>query len=84
MRSPRTQLAIIGVVGCGCALLGLFSWFAYGALATRAIYTVTSRQSEVARCMASYADEYQIAQVVLGVLSVFLGWIAIARGEPSA
>ena len=79
----RKQLTVAGLVGVCSALLGLLSWVAYGAFATRAIYAVPSQQPEVAHRMASYADGFRFAQLLLGSLSIGLGWIAHARAEHS-
>lgn len=83
MLSPRTRPTVIGVVGCCCALLGFLSWIGYGKFATKGIYAVISRQSEVAHHMASYVGGFHMAQLVLGVLSIGLGWKASAMGEDS-
>jgi hypothetical protein len=75
--------AILGSVGVCCALLGLLAWIEYGSFATRAINASFSGEKASAYRMASYADGFHIAQLLLGVLSVGLGWIARARGGDS-
>jgi hypothetical protein len=74
---------IVGVLGVCAALLGLLAWIGYGTFATRDIVAVIDRESEVADRMASFADGFSIAQLLLGVLSLGLGWIAMARGGDS-
>jgi hypothetical protein len=74
---------IAGVVGICSAILGLLAWIGYGAFATRGIAAVIDHKPDLAYRMASYADGFHFAQLILGILSLGLGRIAIVRGEAS-
>jgi len=74
---------ILGLVGVTCALLGLLAWIEYGAFATRGIFAAASGQRKVAHRMASYADGFRCVQLLLGVLSIGMGWTARTRREAS-
>jgi hypothetical protein len=82
-KSQSNVPAILGVVSVCCALLGLVAWFGYGAFAMRGINAMISGEKASAYRMASYADGFHIAQLLLGLLSVGLGWTARARGGDS-
>ena len=84
MRVIQTGAMRIGLFGVGCSLLGILSWIGYGVFATRGINAVIARESEAAQRMASYAGWFSIAQPVLGVTSVVLGWNARVRAGNSA
>lgn len=60
-------------------MIGLFAWIGYGTLAMRGMNATISRDPMLARRMASYADAFSLAQLLLGMLAVALGWVAGAR-----
>jgi len=75
--------AILGVAGISCALLGLIAWIEYGLFATRGIFAASSHDMAAAYRMALYADGLHLAQLLLAVLAVGLGWNARMRGADS-
>jgi hypothetical protein len=79
----QTRPMHTGLCGVGCSLLGILSWIGYGVFATRGINAVIARESEAAQRMASYAGWFSIAQLVLGITSVVLGWNARVRAGDS-
>ncbi|WP_406696713.1 hypothetical protein V5E97_37575 [Singulisphaera sp. Ch08] len=74
---------VLGVFGVSSALVGLMAWFGYGTFATRGIAAVILSDPVLAQRMDSYAGAFSLAQLVLGILAVGLGWGARAREESS-
>jgi hypothetical protein len=81
--SGSRMSAILGLIGAACAVLGLLAWIGYGTFAMRGIEAVISHEPDLARRMTWYADAFHLAQLLLGVLAIWLGSIATARGEGS-
>jgi len=73
----------LGGVAVACALLGLFAWIGYAMFATRGINAVSARDMVSANRMASYAGWSSLAQMVLGIFAVGLGWLATTRERGS-
>jgi hypothetical protein len=69
----------LGLVALSCALVGLLACYGYGTFATRGIRAAHARDMAAAGRMASYAGSSSVAQLVLGLLAVWLGSIAVAR-----
>jgi hypothetical protein len=82
-RSQRNAPAILGTAGVTCAMLGLLAWGEHAGFAARGIFAAASRDMVTARRMSSHAGGFSLAQLLLGVLSIGLGWIARARGKDS-
>jgi hypothetical protein len=55
----------------------------YASFATRGIYATASQNMEAAHRMATYAGRFSLAQLLLGVLSVGLGWSVKATSRDS-
>jgi hypothetical protein len=81
---PIQWLTALGGVAVACALLGLFARLGYGTFAMRGIRAAMLRDPVTARRMAMYADTFSLAQLLLGVLAVALGWSVNARSEKPA
>jgi hypothetical protein len=81
--SGSRMSATPGLIGVACALLGLHAWIGYGKFAMRGIEAVISHEPDLARRMASYADGFLFAQMLLGVLAILPGSIATAKGVDS-
>lgn len=83
-RSRQARATAIGGVAIACALLGLVAFVGYGMFATRGIDAVHTRDMVSAHRMAAFAGGFSLAQLLLGLLAVGLGWGAIARGGGTA
>ena len=81
---PASRLpAILSVVGNFCGLLGILAWNEYATFAMRGINAVFHHETEAAHRMASFTGLFSFSQLLLGVLSVGLGWTARAKGVDS-
>jgi hypothetical protein len=76
IQGRATTLGIAGVVA---AFLGLLAFIEYGNFVVRSTQAVLARDAVAAGRMALYADSLRLAQLLLALLAVCLGW-AVARG----
>jgi hypothetical protein len=83
-KKPLLRLSkALGALGIVCALLSFLAWIEYGRVAMRGINAVIRRQTELARRMAVYADALHLAQLLLALLAIGLGWAGMARSGDS-
>jgi hypothetical protein len=85
-RNHKSHLRLskaFGALGIVCALLGFLAWIEYGTFAMRGINAVIRRRPEVARRMAVYADALRLAQVLLALLAIGLGWAGVVKSGDS-
>jgi uncharacterized paraquat-inducible protein A len=69
----------LGLLAVSSALLGLLALYGYGTFAARGLRAAAARDMVTAYRMASYAGGFSLAQLMLGVLAVVLGWAANVR-----
>src|SRR4051812_17097883 len=75
----RGRATALGRVGIACALLGLLAFLGYGTFAARGIKAVSARDMVAAHRMTFFAGASSLAQLLLGLLAVGLGWGVSAR-----